>query len=745
MYTETENGGAAPAKSEQQRWMEEITAAQKELGAWHESATKVVDLYMDNRTTSQTGNSKFNLFTANVGILQSALFSRIPKPDVSRRFKDATDQVGRVAANLIQRAITTELETGAYFSTTAKDIIKDRLIPGAGVAWVRYVPTYAGTEPLQPTTDANAELAESPTAGPVVTDETTPIEHVVWKDFLYSPCRVWSECRWVARAVHMSTEEISERFGQETADQISMSVAEADGESMSDGYMKNRTVATVKVWEIWCKDSKRVYFYCEHASDILESKDDPFGLPHFFPTPKPLLGITSTLRFVPVPDYKFVQDQYEELNTLNSRISNLISACKVAGAFDKSNKALGQLFSASTPETYLVPVDRWDAFAEKGGLRGAIDFVPIDQISAVIAQLNAAREITKAQIYELTGISDIIRGQSGQYETLGAQNMKAQYAGLRLATLQQEVAEFMSELMQIKAFLMVKFYEPQRLVAKAGAMMPQDQLFLPAALQMLKNELLAYTHIEISVDALQSPNDFQDKQDRAEVVTAVSNLLSQGVQIGQQAPALAPVFLQLIKFAVSAHKGAKDIEGFIDAELQKMAAQAQAAMSQPPAPAPPSPELIKLQMAQQEQAQSVQLQQAKLQADMQIEQAKITANAQIAQQKLQQEAALAQAEMSQRAAMETARINIEQRKLDIELAKLSQHGEIKAAEMQAAANQVATPAVQVGSNKEDIAAMIEQQGQVLISAISAMVNAPEEPATIVVERNADGQLVGTIT
>ena len=42
-------------------------------------------------------------------------------------------------------------------------------------------------------------------------------------------------------------------------------------------------------------------------------------------------------------------------------------------------------------------------------------------------ELVAHREVIKASIYEVTGISDIMRGQTVASETMGAQQLKSQW------------------------------------------------------------------------------------------------------------------------------------------------------------------------------------------------------------------------------------------------------------------------------------------------------------------------------
>jgi hypothetical protein len=92
--------------------------------------------------------------------------------------------------------------------------------------------------------------------------------------------------------------------------------------------------------------------------------------------------------------------------------------------------------------------------------------------------------------------------------------------------------------------------------------------------------------------------------------------------------------MELIKFGVSAFKGARTIEGTIDQAIEQLKAQ----QGQPKV----NPETVKAQaeaQAQQQQIQSnVQIEQMKLQAESQIEQMKLQAESQLEQQRQQIEA-----------------------------------------------------------------------------------------------------------
>ena len=125
--------------------------------------------------------------------------------------------------------------------------------------------------------------------------------------------------------------------------------------------------------------------------------------------------------------------------------------------------------------TFVINADRTVADTAVARLK-LLDrsIAAIDKSNAVIADnlkeiaglLTAykAREDIKGQIYEITGISDIIRGQTAASETATAQQIKGQYAGLRLKSMQETVALFASELLRIKAQIVCTKYQDQTIL-----------------------------------------------------------------------------------------------------------------------------------------------------------------------------------------------------------------------------------------------------------------------------------------
>jgi hypothetical protein len=341
---------------------------------------------------------------------------------------------------------------------------------------------------------------------------------------------------------------------------------------------------------------------------------------------------------VPIPDFTLYQDQANELDILTDRIDGLVKSLRVRGVYDASQPALQRLLTEGDNNT-LIPIDKWMAFSEKGGLRGSIDLLPIDTLANALLQCYQAQAQIKGQIYEITGISDIIRGQGAASETATAQQIKGQYAGLRLRAMQEAVAMFATELLRLKAQIICTKFQPKTILAyaAAGQMSPEDQQLIPQALQLIANTPLRSFRIEVDADSLVQLDEGQAKQERVEFLNAFSNFLREAIPAGQATPELAPMLLEMIKFGVAGFKQARTIEGTIDVALQQLTQKSAQNAANPQ----PTPEMLKMQ-AEQQTAQlkaqtDTQNQQARAQADMQIAQMKSQIEAQLETQRQQHE------------------------------------------------------------------------------------------------------------
>lgn len=581
-----------------ERWRTEIDYAEKALDKWAGRARHVVRRYLDERDAIDAQNKWFNLFHANTNILKSALYAQIPKPEVKRKYTDYNDDVARVAANILQRALQPDSDDPRdTFDAVMRHAVLDRLVPGLGAVWLRLetdtegVQLQAETSPEPGEGLAPPESAESlpnegfatpdspdnaePQSYSRITDQRVAIDYVYWEDFLWSPCRVWEERRWVARRVYMTRDELVKRFGDKGKAvplNYSPSAFGTGGTGATFPGPITPTHLAIKqgiVYEIWDRVERRVIWYCKDCTYLLDEREDFLNLVGFDPCPTPLLANISTNNTVPRPDFYMVQDQYNELDTVNNRISQLVQACKVVGVYDRSADGVQRMLLEGF-DNQLIPVDNWAMFAEKGGVKGQVDWLPLEQVVNALQRLYESRELIKQQIFELTGIADILRGASKASETLGAQEIKAKFASVRIKDTQDEVARFAAEILRIKAELMIKHFTPEMIIKKSNIMHTDDAEFAGPALELLKSEVGFEWRILITADQLAQVDYQMEKTDRIELLTAVSQYLAQAGQMIQNQPASGPLLVAMLKWAVSGFKGARDIEGMLDKELDNM-------------------------------------------------------------------------------------------------------------------------------------------------------------------------------
>src|SRR5581483_3833154 len=148
-----------------------------------------------------------------------------------------------------------------------------------------------------------------------------------------------------------------------------------------------------RVFEFWDKDKGEVIWLAPGTADIiLDRVDDPLRLPDFFPRPEPLFATTTNDQRIPIPDYIQYQDQCREIDRLTARIDKLTRALKVAGVYAGDEKqTLQQLLDEGT-ENRLIPVGDTQQWVDKGGIKGIIEWLPIQQIAETLIQLHNARD-----------------------------------------------------------------------------------------------------------------------------------------------------------------------------------------------------------------------------------------------------------------------------------------------------------------------------------------------------------------
>lgn len=579
-----------PKLTPYERWSEEIKQAELELKEFHNRGRKVNRRFLDERDMVESANKWFNIYYANTNIMESALYAQLPKPSVTRRFKDYEDDTARVAALIIQRSITQDLDDPRdTFDSTMRSAVQDRLIPGLAAAWLRLE---TDTEDIPYDGEGDPPKDYEPMKN--ITDQRVCIDYVYWQDFIWSPCRVWEERRWVGRKAYMDRDALVKRFGEKKGKAVPLDYhpGQPVQGSTPGTTPKHLAVKQAVIYEIWDRQKKEVLWLCKGFKEILDTKPDPLKLVGFEPCPRPMLANITTSNTVPRPDYYMIQDQYSELDTLNNRISMLLQACKVVGVYDQSATGISRMLNEGF-DNQLIPVDNWAMFAEKGGIKGNIDWLPLDVVVTSLTQLTTNREMIKGQIYELTGISDIVRGATKASETLGAQEIKSKFASISIKKRQDEVARFAADILRIKAEIQVKHFDKAILVEKSNivATGEANAQYVDPAMAMLDTEEGFEWRIQVTSDSIAQADYAMEKADRIEFLTAVSGYLEKASALFVSVPGSAEFLVGMLKWAVAGFRNASEIEGMLDKELD--------AITKAPPPEPkPDPEMVKAESEQ---------------------------------------------------------------------------------------------------------------------------------------------------
>lgn len=598
-----------------QRWADELRRYEQAFKTkFIDRGETVIRRYRDDRKDNESGDTRYNILWSNVRTLKPAVFAKIPKPEVSRRWKDK-NPVARCAAQVLERAISYEISQYTDYVSSLSNCVDDRLLPGRGVAWIRYEPIIETVDAEPVITEDADEQAETIER---ITHEQTVVDYVNWKDFSHdAAARTWEEVTWVARRVFMKREDGLERFG-DVFHQVPL-VNRPKDENQPEA--EKDQIATAQVWEIWCKTSKAVYWIATGFSEILDERPDPLELEDFFPCPKPIYATLTTDSLIPVPDYALYQDQAKELDEVCDRIRHLTKALQAKGVYAADEPSLVRLLKEAN-DADMIPVTNWPAFTEKGGLAGAFQMLPLKEIVVALQELYRNREASKQAIYEITGISDIVRGASQASETATAQQIKSQFASIRLNDMKNDVARFARDLIRMKAEIMCSKYQPETLVKMSGMENTPDAQLLPQALMMLKDEPLRNFNIDIEADSLIELDQQQEKQDRIEFLNSVGGFMKEAIQAP---PELAPLLGELMLFVIRGFKVGASIEGSFEQFIENAQEQQKQLADQPPQS---SPDEIKAQA-------DMQAKQADIQANQAIEQMRLQSQIEIENMRLQ--------------------------------------------------------------------------------------------------------------
>jgi hypothetical protein len=653
-------GNKTPAQW-QKYWIKEIEAFKKRVRRFHKAGDETVKRYLDEegRTKSSDngryGNYALNLFHSNIQTVQSMLYGSTPKIEVGREHNDPDDDIARVAGLMYQRILQADIDpSGEDLPTVLKACLQDRLLPGLGVARVRYE-MHTRDEPMTDPATGQPVMGEDgePMTVQVLDYEEAPIDYVHWNDFLWSFARTWQEMHWMGFRNYLDKDQATARFGEEIASKLTYKpqTPDLDDDKASASPDDKSVVEKAAIIEIWCKPDRKVFWVQEGQAEILDCKDDPLELDGFWPVPKVMIANQTTRQMIPVPDFVMAQDIYNQIDELYTRITIITRAIKVVGVYDEAaGSSVGRMLQEGT-ENDLIPVENWAMFSEGGGLRGKIDWFPVQDVVATLQTLQGSLGQQMELLYQVTGMADIMRGQSEQYSGVGQEQLKAKFASIRVQSLQDDFARFASDLETLRAEVISKHFEPASILQQSGAaFLPKPDLrMVPAALQLMKSPEIKW-RVNIRPESIAMVDYAQIKAERTEYIMAISQYIQSAQAMASTVPGSLPVLLEMMKWGVAGFKGANYLEGILDQAIQMALKAQEQGGGQDEGP---SPEQIKLQTEQMRQ----QTAQIKMQGDLQKIQAKSQADMASLQAKIQGEIAKITADSSADLTLENTTAN----------------------------------------------------------------------------------------
>lgn len=545
------------------RWLRELQASTTHEKDWRERAEKIVKLYKDEKEKAEHNPSyRYNILFANTEVTKGALYSQCPTPDIRRRHL-TKDDVSRTAATILTRAVATAMDL-QDFDGAMKECVADMALPGRGVGWVKYNPTIVDGE---------------------VTNEAVELCYVEWEFFRYSPAKRWKRVRWVAFGELLTKDDLLKQF-PDCAEEVELKWMPKGTEDTEENAILKRAL----VWTIYNKPDRKVYVVCDgYKERPLKVSPDPLNLEHFFPTPDPLYAIRTTDSLVPVPEYAVYQDHALQLDEINERIAVLTQALRRRGVYDASVPELEDL--ANSGDNQFVPVKDYRAFVEKGGLENAFQEADISNLAKVLVQLMEQAESKKAQIYEIIGISDIMRGTTEAQETLGAQQLKNQWGSIRIGPKQRDVQRFARDAVRLMAEVIAEHFSAQTLAAMTGVELfmtpeekaqaqiaaqpqpgmpppPQDpRLNQPTwaeVMQVLRSDKLRGFKVDIETDSTIQPNAMEEQKNRTEAITALTGFFKEVLPAVQTGAVPQKVAMELANFGLRAFKTGPQLEELLD-------------------------------------------------------------------------------------------------------------------------------------------------------------------------------------
>ena len=525
------------------QWLAKINESEKTYSTYYDLVNEIRKYYSNERQ-----RNKQNIFWSTVETLKPFLYFKQPQPFIIRGNKQ-NNPVENMACRIMEKALNWNMKQ-FDFDSVIKYARNDFLLSGMGILWEQYHSSfkYIGEVMLKDKEQ-------------VTTQYVSPLNFLTDTDKV----SVWEDVEWIARKGYMSVDDVYYNFGEIPADYLSQ---------------HNFADRSVTVYEIWDKKTKQIYFLSpEYPDNFLEVHEDTLHLSGFFPCPKPIMSTLANNGVIPVPDYVEIKSLLDELDGVNSRMRLTMQALKVSGCYDNSFPELANILDK---DVTLISLNDFDKLKDAGGLRGIIDFAPIEQYISALQVLAERRQVLINSIYEVTGVSDIMRGASNSHDTATAVVKKTNFGTLRNQDRQNDMQRFLKDLLRLKAEIICEQFSPDTLASFVIYENEQNPQLVQQAVNLLKTQKLRYMSIDLETDC--SFDREKQEENILNVLAHINEMVNQSFALISQQPALLPLYRQMIEAAVATLGNARQFENVLEDVFNKISVE----LNAPDAPHKPA-------------------------------------------------------------------------------------------------------------------------------------------------------------
>lgn len=577
----------------------------------------------------------YPIYWASSKTIEPAYYARQPEPRAKRRF--GLKDVPSMVASLAGERLADHLIENCHYDETMVKGTGDFIHADKATVQVLVEATSETQEPqrvdlaMMQGEDGSQQFLDptgAPWPGEVLQDEigyfsTTPggtvpgeprvyLAPAVYDEVLHThDAKCESEITEKAFYFCMNRDKAESRFSPEVIEKISWKKTKTnkDEDESSDSKQQDTPGEYIEGWEIWCKDTKKVYFVSPecYPEDVLDVKDDPYKLRGFFPCTPFIIGSPPSKHLYPTPPHEHLRKTIEQLHKAYNKTIELYDGVRRRCLVDGSCPELLAAFSDLEDQEFIT-VENLSSLIEKGGIQNMIWYLPVQELVQAITELTQLDAQFRNNFNEWFGVPDVLRGVVDPLVTASADRLASGAAHDRFRYQKALVQRMARDAIELMLDLALKVYSDARIAQIVGFnyMTPEQQAAFPQALAILRNDEERLVRIDIKTDSTSFVNEQQENQERNTISQSVVNGLKEvSAMLKNESPQYAAIALHAVMHNLEGLKGGEDFAEEIKGATDQLIQQAM----QPPPPAPPPPDYEQMK---------IQLQQTKISMDQQV-------------------------------------------------------------------------------------------------------------------------------